>query len=372
VSLPLADALAPEHTHRAGDQPWWLAAPELKHAIEQGQPAPRTSAYYRFGDAVLEITSDTKRLFVMFEQLYGDCAVPAPAAPDRPRVRCVVRRGGEPPLLLMTFLEGAPRDPASAFLPMRATRVWESPLPGWRLAGGAEATILAACGAHVLINLRQAWEHYPIEYLVNATLTAQPDLVAVHAASLGMNKAGLLLAGPSESGKSTTALHLAARGLTLLGDEVALIRLATSEILPFRRTAHLRPGPRTPELSAAVAQLAGRYKPAMHDASVAALHIGELFPGEQAGPANLRAAFFLAGFAERPSLAPFRPTLHDLNAFSVLAGNEIATLWGLPVERRALRLLAVKQLLDRLPCCRLEIGAPAETAELIERTMENL
>lgn len=372
VSLQLAEALGPECVEHTVDQPWWLAAPELKNAIEHQQAAPQTSVYYRFGDAVLHVASDTTRLLDTFEQLYGDCAVPAPVAPDRPRVRCVVRRGGDPPLLLLTFLEGAPRDPASAFLPMRATRVWDSPLPGWRLAGGAAGPMLAAGGAHVLINLRQAWEHYPVEYLVNATLTAQPDLVAVHSASLGRNNAGLLLAGPSGSGKSTTSLHLAARGLTLLGDEVALIRLATNEIVPFRRTAHLRPGPRTPELSAAVARLAGGHELPVDEEGVTTLRIGELFPGLQTRPASLRAAFFLAGFADHPSLAPFRPTLHDLNAFSVLAGNEIATLWGLPAERRALRLLAVKHLLDRLPCWRLKVGAPVETAERIERTMEDL
>ena len=274
-------------------------------------------------------------------------------------------------MLLLTFLEGAPRDPAAAFLPKRATRVWDSPLPGWRLAGGAAVPMLAACDAHVLIDLQQSWEHFPVEYLVNATLTAQPELVAVHAASLGTNKGGLLIAGPSHSGKTTTSLHLAARGFTLLGDEVALIRLVTNEIVPFRRTANLRPGPRAPELSAAVERLADGDEPPVDDGCVRMLRIGELFPGSLAGPTSLRAAFFLNGFSDRPSLAPFRPTLRDLDTFGVLSGNEIATLWGLPPQRRALRLMAVKHLLDRLPCWLLKVSAPVETAEVIERTMED-
>ena len=196
--------------------------------------------------------------------------------------------------------------------------------------------------------------------------------MAVHCASLGMNNDGLLLAGPSESGKTTTSLHLAACGLTLFGDEVALIRLATNEIVPFRRTANLRPGPRTPALSAVVARFAGGHELPLDDEGVATLRIGELFPDSQARPVSLNAAFFLAGFAHQPSLAPFRPTLYDLDAFSVLSGNEIATLWGLPPNRRALRLLAVKRLLERLPCWRLKVGAPRETAELIQCTMEKL
>jgi hypothetical protein len=194
----------------------------------------------------------------------------------------------------------------------------------------------------------------------------------VHAASLELNNAGLLLAGLSNSGKSTTALHLAARGLTLLGDEVALIRLATNEIVPFRRAANLRPGPRAPELSAAVERLAAEREPRVDEEGVTALLIGDLFPGSKARAAPLRAAFFLAGFADRPSLTPFRPTLGELDAYSVLAGNEIATLWGLPRERRAMRLMAVRRLLGRLPCWRLTVGPPGATAELIERTMEDL
>lgn len=372
MSLGLATAFGPEHEDHSVNNPWWLAAPELKKTIEQLQPTPNSSAYYQFGDAVLHITYDTKRLFDMFEQRYGECAVPAPVAPDRPRVRCIVRQGGQPPLLLLTFLEGAPRDPASAFLPLRDTRIWDSPRTGWRLAGSADVPVLAACGTDVLIDLQQAWDLFPIEYLVNMTLMAQPELLAVHSASLELNNAGLLIAGFSHSGKTTTSLNLAARGFTLLGDEVALLRLATNEIVPFRRTTNLRPGPRTPELSAAVERFAGgRDLPVDHE-GVTALRIGHLFPDSPARPVSLNAAFFLAGFADHPSLVKFRPKLYDLAAFGVLGGNETAALRGLRPGRRALRLLATKHMLDRVPCWQLKVGAPVDTAELIERTMEEL
>jgi hypothetical protein len=232
--------------------------------------------------------------------------------------------------------------------------------------------MLAACNAHVLIDLQGAWKYFPVEYLVNATLTVQPELVAMHAASLRIGNAGLLLAGLSHSGKTTTALHLAARGHTLLGDEAALIRLGANEILPFRRTVHLRSGPRTPELLAVLGRLAGRHESPVDGEGIRPLRISALFPGSSACPVSLRAVFFLGGFAVHPSLRPFRPTLHDLDTFGALAGNEIATLWGLTPARRALRVLALRQLLARLPCWLLQVGTPLETAELIERTMEGL
>lgn len=362
--------LQPESEWRA-TEPWWLAAADIAKSIEEQEPEPKNSTFYQFGDGVLQITSEYRRLLDTFDRLYGDCAVPESVACP-PLVHCVARRGRDVPLLLLTFNDGAPRDAASAFLPKRATHVWDSPLPGWRLTGVGNVPMLAACGSHVLIDARQTWRRFPVEYLVNATLAAQPDLIGLHAAALELHNAGLLLAGPSESGKTTTSLHLAARGAMLLGDEIALIRLATNELIPFRRTANVRSGPRAPELAAAIGRVVRDEPPIDDDADGATVRIGDLFPRTLVRSANLRAAFFLDGFADRPSLAPFRLTLHDLETFGVLAGHEIATLWGLPLERRALRLMVVKHLLDRLPCWLLKVGGPAETAGLIERTMEDL
>lgn len=351
--------------------PWWLDAPRIVRSIEQQEPEPRDSICYRFGDGILQLASDYPRLRETFEHVYGDCAVPPLIALQQPLVSCVARRGRNVPLLLLTFTKGAPQDAASAFMPKRATQVWDSPLAGWRLAGTEGTPTLAASGSHVLIDARRAWRRFPIEYLVNATLTAQPELIGLHAASLESHNAGFLLAGRSGSGKTTTALHLAARGAALLGDEIALIRLATNELVPLRRTVNLRPGPRAPELSQALGRIV-RHDLIDDDGDGDPLRIDEVFPGTRVQSASLRAAFLLDGFAERPSLAPLRPTLHDLKTFGVLAGHEIATLWGLPAARRALRLMVVKQLLDQLPCWLLKVGGPTETADLIERTMEDL
>jgi len=105
---------------------------------------------------------------------------------------------------------------------------------------------------------------------------------------------------------------------------------------------------------------------------VTRLQIGKLFPEQQPARTRLAAAFFLDGFSDCPSVRQFRPELGDLQAFGVLAGNEIATLWGMPASRRALRLLAIRHLLGRVPCWRLKVGMPDATAALIEMKMENL
>jgi hypothetical protein len=173
---------------------------------------------------------------------------------------------------------------------------------------------------------------------------------------------GILLAGPTHAGKTTTALHLARRGHGLLGDEAALLRLATGDLLPMRRAVTVRPGPHGAIFAAHAPGGRGVARP-----------ISALFPGSWPEPAPLRAAFFLTGFADRPSRAPFRLTLTDETIFDALTSVDIAyAAWGTAPERRALRLLALRQALGRVPGWRLEVGPPSETAELIERTVEEL
>lgn len=362
------------------DEPWWLAAPALLRVIETPGFVSRAVASYQLGDAVLQMAVDDPALLEAFPRLYGDCAVSGPIASDVPVVRCTMRRSYEPPLLVLTFQEGAPADPAAAaynlLRPTQAVppfRVCSSPLPGWRLAGGVTGPVLAACGAQVLLHPKLIPPEFLVEYLVGITLGAQPWMLPIHGASLRMGEAGLVLVGASRAGKTTTSLHLAARGHTLLGDEIALIRLATGEVVPFRRTVNVRPGPYGRELEV-VLGLSGCGDSSPSSTQWAGPHrIAELFPGRPLHPAPLRAVFFLAGFADHPSLEPFQLTLEQADVFGWLTTPEIAYCsWGLAPARRAFRLMVLKQVLSRIPCWLLKAGPPPDTAELIESTMEKL
>ena len=361
------------------DEPWWLAAPGVLQAVEQRPFVSRAAASYRFGDAVLQMDADDPELLAAFPALYGDCAATGVQASGVATVRCTLRRNDEPPLVVLTFDEGAPADPAAiAHNLLRPTktvppfRVWDSPQPGWRLAGGATGPLLAACGAHVLLDPTMYSPEFPVEYLVGITLGAQPGMLPIHGAAVLMGEAGIVLVGASHSSKTTTSLYMGARGHTLLGDEVALIRLATTEIVPFRRAVNLRPGPRGLELAAVLGLPTG------NGASSSAEWVGRhritrLFPDRPARSAPLRAVFFLAGFAERPSLEPFRLTLDRPDVFGWITTPEIAyASWGIVPARRAFRLMVLKQVLSRVPCWLVKVGPPHDTVALIERTMEEL
>jgi hypothetical protein len=184
---------------------------------------------------------------------------------------------------------------------------------------------------------------------------------------LQVGDAGVVLVGASRAGKTTTSLHLAARGHPLLGDEIALIRLATSEVVPFRRAVNVRPGQHGQQLAAVLGlSEAG-------DGWARPHRISELFPDRPARPTPLRAVFFLAGFADHPSLEPFQLTLDQADVFSWITAPEIAYCsWGLVPARRSLRLMVLTQVLSRIPCWLVKVGSPSDTVQLIERTVEEL
>lgn len=359
----------------AGDS-WWLASAAYRSLISNQSRANRSSAFYQFGDAALEIISDDPAVLGMFGTLYGDCAIEA--AKSRPVVRCGVERWDDPPLLLLNFRAGRPQDPAAAALGLlRGSSTpppyaaFDSTLKGWRLVGGETRPLLAVCGDDVLIDRQRVTADFFVEYLVAATLAAQPGLLALHAASLSINGEGVLLSGASHSGKTTTSLHLAVRGHTLLGDEVAAIRLENNVIVPLRRAVNLRRGPRTPELAWVLREWAESERQDLGGGWTSPIHIRALFPDSPATPAKLRAIFFLSGFAAHPSCVQSRFTLEEMKAVDCLSSSETAhTSWGLSPARRTLRLLALKQVLEGIPCWWLTVGPPLETVELIEGTLE--
>jgi hypothetical protein len=122
-----------------------------------------------------------------------------------------------------------------------------------------------------------------------------------------------------------------------------------------------------------VARLGDPAEPPLTDRWVGPHRISELFPETPAASVGLRAVFFLNGFVEHPTVTPFQLSLDDGDVFGWLTQPAIAySSWGLDAERRALRLVALRQVLARVPCWLLKAGAPAETAALVERTMEDL
>lgn len=78
----------------------------------------------------------------------------------------------------------------------------------------------------------RALEHYLVDHAIPCGLTHLGDVV-VHGAGLFLNGRGILLLGESGRGKSTLAMHLAAAGWALLGDDSIRVEVARDHVTAF-------------------------------------------------------------------------------------------------------------------------------------------
>jgi hypothetical protein len=368
VAVPAPAALDPattEYQRTATRVPWWQTEQLfVAHELVQDRSQPRKSAYFLIGDEVLEVAVDELSILDTIRAHYGDCELDSFNPADIPFIRCVVSAGCPSSLIAIHFLYSCPLDLAKIALGLSHPphgappyAISDAQWTGWSLIGSSDCAVVAACRTGLLVDPTGVAEDFVADYLVAATLSAQSDLMVLHAAALQVGCGGAILTGASHAGKTTTSMHLASRGHRLLGDEMAVIRLGSRELLPLQRSVSLRAGPRSP----ALANTLHRVRPCdaySVDGETGPLRINELFPARGDEPVGLKAAFFLNGFSERASVEPFDLTLQDESAFDHMSANDVASIsWGLEPQRRALRLLAC-------------VGTPDETARLIESTME--
>lgn len=359
---------------------WWLRAPLLVREIRQRAPGPGTIARYQCGDALLEVDSNYGRVLDLLRLHWADCAAPAPWAGHGVRIRGSVRIAEPKSLALVSFRGSEEADgsamAADRFRLLRARRHSEapSPVPGWTLAwiAGASRPFMTACGYEALVDLSQE----PLQptpgflhrYLLNAAVSTQRNVLFVHAASIGINGTGVLLMGPAASGKTTVAFALASRGHALLGDEMAGIRLGSELLLPIRRTAGIRRGPRARTVAE---RLEGRHWPTeiLQDGTERMLvRAGTLFPDTGVAPTKLGCAFHLRGFADRAAVHEVFPSARDRGILERFAQDAIA-VYGVTPGQRLMRLLTLVNLLSTRRCYALDVGPPEETAALVEWTV---
>lgn len=362
----------------AAERDWCDALPDLlREAAKQLPRSPRT-ALFRFGDAVLEVVSDYEPLFHELEAVYGDCGGLEHAG-GACRIRCTVTLLRSSPLLSLSF-DGAPvRDPVEiALVPYRFRRhqpyvETPSPISGWRLVVNANAgnrLLIASDARTALINLDQAPPEFVLDCIVGVMQSAQSGVLFLHAASVGIAGSGALLIAPSCGGKSTTALSLASRGHDFLGDDVAAIRLATREILPFPKSAGLREGPLARILDARVrasrhVRISGR-----HGIPRTIVRVSDLFPWSKNGPLPLRFAFVLDRLTDAATITPLQPSFRELKRLRKMVVMETMSSWGMSPGRDLMQLLIVINVLSDLRCYLVELGSIEETASLIENAMQ--
>jgi hypothetical protein len=336
------------------------------------------STWFLIGDLHLQVLSDARGFLDELEAQYRDCIVEAPRA-GAPRIRCDARRLPGSALIGLVFEgDGVPDPFDAAGTPFRIVRDFQryarvdGPAPGWHmLVDGVDGgrPVVAGDGRRLVVDLDHAPPEFASDCVVNVAQGAQRDVLFLHAASFGIAGAGAVLVGWSRSGKSTSALALAARGHDFLGDDVAAIRTRSRELLPFRKTVSLRPGP-------FVSSLGARLAAAPHTAVVGTdgeartvVRMRDLFPAAPTGALPLRFAFLLDGFGAQPRLTPYRPSIADAKRLRPVV-NGATPSWGLSPGRDLMRFLAIVDVLSALDCYLVELGSPEASVAAIEHVME--
>ena len=347
----------------------------LVHALDaaERQPPDAEPVWFRFGGApLLEIRSAHEPLLRDLDTFYGDCGIAEPPGDDT-RLRCTARLLPEGPLLSLAFAGPRPLDLITvARSPYRTSRrepyvEVSSGVAGWRLLVNRDAPdrfLIATNNRACVINLDEAPPEFVVDLVVCAVQSIQTGMLFLHGGSVGVAGAGALIIAPSNGGKSTTTLALARRGHAFLGDDVAVVRLATRELLPFPRSAGLREGSLARSLDGQVQQCR-HVRASRHGAERTVVRISDLFPWLASGPLPLRFAFVLDGLAGNAAISEFRPGLEELPRLHAVATDASAS-WGLSPGRDLMLFLTVVKLLSGLRCYLVQRGTPDETARIIE------
>jgi hypothetical protein len=315
-------------------------------------------ARYVIGDARLDVVGDHRTLLDELDLRYGDCVAGPTPAPG-PHIRCHVTSDAGVTTLSLSHLRPAELVELASCL-LRPDRRWRRLVaragtrPGSPClvdTGGRERPFLVAEESSVVVQEVSGPRSFLADLLIGAVQHAQPDIAFMHASSVAVAGAGALLTGPSRSGKTTLALAAARQGHGVLGDDVAALRLAHAELVPYRRSASIRNG--------------------MPTAGAGTLVRLSKIVGPPSGPMPLQGVFVLSGFARTAKVTPLPPGPARHAALTSLGHEEtVWTSWGPSRGRQLLRFLALVDVLDEAPCWRLTVGSPEASVDLIERTLE--
>jgi len=342
--------------------------------VSLASPAP-AALRLRIAEIDLQIASADAALLEELDGRYGDCRAHANAEPG---LRCDATRTRDGAFLQLEFAgKGLPDPFDSATTPFLVLRhlqgrvVHDRPEPGWRALvreGDPAHVLLAGDATHLLVRLDDKTRDLAVDCLIALALRAQPHLLFLHAASFAIAGRGALLVGPAKSGKSSTVLALASRGHDFLGDDLAPVRPASAELLPFPKSAGLRESRQATELIGRARAFRAVPGTGIDGIPRSYARVGDMFPASRGGPRVLDSVFLLDGFAQQASLRPYRPHLKDVQRLRA-AVSESVPGWGHSAGEDLLKFLRVIDLLSQARCYLLSVGSLDQTATLIEQAM---
>lgn len=352
--------------HRAAARSDSGARPGLEPA-RNGRSPPRP--VYRFGAISVALETDSPGFSERFSQLFLDCRLPDGAAADA-AARVRTQDAGD--WIEVEFQAAAPPDETilPRLVPELGLRAMAGPeRPGVRLyACDATPGTIVARSTGPMLHLHRAlpWQILAGHYVVHQALRLQPDHLFLHAASLVVRGRAVLICGPKGAGKSTLSLALAGRGHGFLGDEVAGIDVRRGECIPLQRSVSVRSGPQGRLAHARLEAAAAGFETLPDGTCRRRAPMSRLFAAALSPGAPLGAALLLEPHASQPALRPITFGVGYLPRVELLDAS-------VPRHGAGLAALRLLQQFGAVPCFLLAPGGtPDDTAELIERTLEDV
>jgi len=220
---------------------------------------------------------------------------------------------------------------------------------------GDPRPLLSFRGPECLVSKRDRWRAAVGFLLLHRVYRLRRDAIFFHSSSVALGGGGVMFVGPKGAGKSTTALALAARGVPLLGDEIACYRPADGMLEPFRRPVGIKPGPRSMVVDASLRRRG------IEIADVVRIDVQRVLDSAvEAEPVPLRRIVFLEPFGEEPRLTAVERIRDDI----ALLQPVVSSLVNAP---RTLRVFQMARMISSAKIYRLSPGDPDSTAELIRR-----
>jgi hypothetical protein len=317
------------------------------------------TATFNVLNVTLNLTTDDERFVEEFESVFGGRA--GGGFGDLPAVTLDVTLSRIDERTSEVVVHGDDVDDGAAFLlqfssatiPLRRV---ETDAPWIGVAVGDEEEPLFRFRGDVC-HVRRAgrWRRILAHFLFLRMLRMRKEAMFFHAASVGINGSGVLLIGPKGSGKSTLSLGLASRGHDFLGDETAAYVSSQRSLIPFRRPAGIKPGPR----ATAVARSVERVGPPADEDGMLRVDAGVLFPLKAARSLPLQAVIFLGAFGGEARLELIQAGREELALMQPIA----TTLSNASASTRVFEMI---RLLGSVSCYRLTAGTPDETVDVIE------
>jgi hypothetical protein len=346
---------------------WWrqLSTDRARRTIA------RSGSYdiYRLGRGILEVGGSEPTLMDYIRRLYGDCRLVRRGEDGLPAVRCTVSPAEQQNVARVDFEDPYSLDSfdfTTAVYGDRGYRACGTTAGGWRCLTPSEAPgfpAVAMRGSTAMLDRRTRWQPLIAHLAVNRLIQAQREMMFFHAASLSIGGEGVLLLGDKCAGKTTTAMFLAARGHGLLSDEVGAVDSRSNQLVPFRRTLSIRPGP-LPEMVRARLQSGQLGHETLFDGTTRIrARIGCTFGEDEPATTQLSCLIFLSGFARTPQAQRVSPRAGHVALLKPFGSS----VYG--ASRRSV-VFRLASILSRTRVYSLTLGSPDTTAALIEGIVE--